>query len=403
MEASKRKENVEAAAAPAIPPKPATLSRASSADEQGPGLLRAALAAVDGDASLAGSAAGGGGGGGARTIHVRTLPVTGLRVIDPVVRRPGEFAGIKSDLDEFGFAVVGGVLTEAERTAFMDAFWAAASLRCPALDRNDPATWTPENTEWRGTYGAGQYKHYGMAQEAHVWIVRQNAVIRRVFEQAVFGGDECVVSLDGCAALFAPCVSKLKLHVDLVPGIAGHNFGSVQASYNLFPVQTNAEGKAGAGFVCVPGSHKGYADRWAARLAKSGFAKPKKHWFLIEDDSEMQQQAALVLSPANSLVLWKSETAHKNHGGDFTVADLGGRMCRLTQFVCWQRKADRTPAVRAKKIQIVKDGACGNHWAALGTRVAIKPFPPWGHHPIPVIVPDFGGGDDLPENIASIL
>ena len=40
---------------------------------------------------------------------------------------------------------------------------------------------------------------------------------------------------------------------------------------------------------------------------------------------------------------------------------------------------------------------------SLGTRVAIKPFPPWGHHPIPVIVPDFGGGDDLPENIASIL
>ena len=117
MEASKRKENVEAAAAPAIPPNPAPLSRASSADEQGRGLPRAALAAVDGDASLAGSAAGGGGGGGARTIHVRTLPVTGLRVIDPVVRRPDEFAGIKSDLDEFGFAVVGGVLTEAERTA----------------------------------------------------------------------------------------------------------------------------------------------------------------------------------------------------------------------------------------------------------------------------------------------
>ena len=43
-------------------------------------------------------------------------------------------------------------------------------------------------------------------------------------------------------------------------------------------------------------------DRWAARLAKSGFAKPKKHWFLIADASEMQQQAALVLSPAHSLV-----------------------------------------------------------------------------------------------------
>jgi hypothetical protein len=66
---------------------------------------------------------------------------------------------------------------------------------------------------------------------------------------------------------------------------------------------------------------------------------------------------------------------------------LGDRLCRLTQFVAFQPKRHRTEKVRQKKIQNVRDGVCGNHWAALGQREPIKPFPAWGNHPVKVKKP----------------
>lgn len=163
-----------------------------------------------------------------------------------------------------------------------------------------------------GSYGAGQFKYYGMAQEKHCWLIRTNKLIRQVFENAVYDGDDCCVSLDGCAALFGPTKSALKLHVDLVPGIPGYDFGSVQGAYNLYGVGVDAEtGKAGAGFMCVPGSHKTYMDRWAEVSSKIKFAIPKKHWLVLDEDSPLQGSEVLVLSPPNSLIIWKSELLHK--------------------------------------------------------------------------------------------
>eukprot|EP00388_Colpodella_angusta_P047200 GDKK01071985.1.p2 GENE.GDKK01071985.1~~GDKK01071985.1.p2 ORF type:complete len:108 (+),score=6.31 GDKK01071985.1:207-530(+) len=102
-----------------------------------------------------------------------------------------------------------------------------------------------------------------MAQEAHCWVLRKSAVVRSIFENGVYGKDgkeECCVSLDGCAALFEPVTSGLKLHVDIVPGMEGWDWGSVQASYSLYPVEVNAEcTKATGGFVCVVGSHLQYS------------------------------------------------------------------------------------------------------------------------------------------------
>lgn len=163
-----------------------------------------------------------------------------------------------------------------------------------------------------GSYGAGQFKYYGMAQEKHCWLIRTNKLIRRVFQNTIYDGDECCVSLDGCAALFGPTKSTMKLHVDLVPGLPGYDFGSVQGAYNLYGVGVDTEtGKASAGFMCVPGSHKTYMDRWTEVSSKPNFTLPKKHWLVLDDDSPLQGSEVLVLSPPNSLVIWRSELLHK--------------------------------------------------------------------------------------------
>jgi hypothetical protein len=202
-----------------------------------------------------------------------------------------------------------------------------------------------------------------MAQEKHCWLIRQNKKIQQIFERGVYGhlpvltsvavpsssppstehsdetnqtdpaipdGEPCCVSLDGCAALFHPTVSQLELHVDLVPTLEGFDYGSVQGAYNLYPVtvssQTEAETrgmrKATGGFVCVVGSHVAYSQLWDERQKKKGFVAPKKHWHVLEPDSPFQAQASIVLSPANSLVLWRSDLLHKNYGGDYTTEDL---------------------------------------------------------------------------------
>merc|ERR1719487_482421 len=318
----------------------------------------------------------------------------------PRVRDADDYASIQQDLDEHGVAVVGNILTPTEQESFQENFWEAITKRCHELKRDDQTTWTPENYSWKGNYGAGQYKHYGMAQEKHCWSIRKNAKIRGIFEQAVFRGEECCVSLDGAAALFEPTESKLELHVDLVPNLPGADFGSVQGAYNLFEVAT-AGTRTGAGFMCVPGSHKEYHALWEAAQSLPGFKHPSKHWMLLDPASPLQCRAVKVITPANSLILWKSELQHKNYGGDFTVSELG-RMCCLVQFIAWQPKRYRSEAVRQKKIQCVKDGVCTSHWAALCQRSPIKPFPPWGKHKIPCQLP-FNPKEALPKDIEELL
>lgn len=310
-----------------------------------------------------------------------------MKVYSPTPLECTDYEGIRKALQEDGVAVVQGILNQEEQGLFLDYFWEAAMKRQKKLKRDDPSSWIEENTDWLGTYGAGQYKHYGMAQEKHCWLIRRNKVIRDIFEKGVYATsdgtpEECCVSLDGCAAIFRPTVSNLAMHVDLVPDLPGSDWDSVQCAYNLYEVKADkATGKANAGFVCVVGSHRLYESMWADRRADKNFSWPKKHWHKLEDDSALQQEGSIITSPANSLVLWRSDLLHKNYGGDFTAAELGSdlepRLPRLTQFVTFSPKKFRTDEVLERKAKAVVDGCCNNHWAGLAFRVPIVPFPAW--------------------------
>lgn len=358
-------------------------------------------------------------------------------VFSPPVRLPTDYALIKQDLQDLGLCVVGEILSPSEQTEFYSLFWTAVSKRRPALVESNQDSWIPDNYEWKGNYGAGQYKHYGMAQEDHCWHIRKNKTIRNIFEKGVYDNEECCVSLDGAAALFQSTVSTLELHVDLAPHLQGFEFGSVQGAYNLYEViaeglptrgdaashssrnitnttelcefvqslalpQPNKTARYSCGFVCVPGSHVLYQKLWDEEAARPKFKAPKLHRVVLGTESPLQNQAVLITSPANSLVLWRSELQHKNYGGDFSLAELG-HMCRLTQFVAWQPKKYRSESVLAKKIKNVYDGCSGNHWAALSTRVSIKPFPPWGTHVVHTVLPFDETKRPIPEDILNIL
>jgi hypothetical protein len=122
----------------------------------------------------------------AATLVLRDGVSARIELLYPRVRCHDDIAGIKGDMADLGFAVIESILTADEVEAFQAAFWRAVTSRCPSLKRDDRSTWTSENCEWKGTFGAGQYKHYGMAQEEHCWLIRRNPTIRRVFEEAVY-------------------------------------------------------------------------------------------------------------------------------------------------------------------------------------------------------------------------
>jgi hypothetical protein len=97
------------------------------------------------------------------TLHIYNLSTSpidmnDLKIYSPTPLAPTDYSGISKALAENGVAVVTDILQEREKKQFLDSFWEAVMRRRKALQRDDPSTWTADNTDWYGTFGAGQYK-----------------------------------------------------------------------------------------------------------------------------------------------------------------------------------------------------------------------------------------------------
>ena len=210
-----------------------------------------------------------------------TPKTRGLHVIAPSPLSCHDTKAVRERLDTDGFCVVKDILTDAEQREFRGKFFDALRKRHPAIRMENMDTWSKDNVSWHGTAGFGVFKHYGMAQEGHAWVVRQNPRIRAVFEKGVFK-EECVVSLDGTCALFHAEKSKLELHVDIVKNLPGAEMHPVQGSYTLWGSEVRGD-RLSAGFVVVPRSHQLFDETWAAREQLEGFKRPAKHFHEMYD------------------------------------------------------------------------------------------------------------------------
>jgi hypothetical protein len=81
-----------------------------------------------------------------------------LKIHSPTPLAKDDFAGIKLALHEDGVCVIADILDQEAQDAFLNMFWDSLEKRKPELSRYDSATWTEANTDWYGTFGAGQYK-----------------------------------------------------------------------------------------------------------------------------------------------------------------------------------------------------------------------------------------------------
>lgn len=150
-----------------------------------------------------------------------------------------------SDLDEKGYAVVPGVLTDAECDSVLEKMKSFIA----GLGRN-----IEERNDLSNIHGI--YQHYGVGQSAAVWEVRTNPAVARPFEE-IYGTNDLLVSFDGfCLMLPTRRFQKGKywLHMDQSAKATGRQ--CIQGYVNLFDSSTDRTGS----LLVLPGSHLKFAD-----------------------------------------------------------------------------------------------------------------------------------------------
>lgn len=220
-------------------------------------------------------------------------------------------------LEEYGVAVLFGVLDEAECTAMRDGAWATAEFLLKnaevPLRRDDPSTHA--STRLLQPHHGGLFQWHRWAHAQYVWDVRANRKCMAPF-QHIFGEEDLVVSYDGInfGTGYSEYCGHHKLHID--QDFREKNVGQfrcVQSWVTSEPVNIGD-----ATFRCLPKSHLLHGEFAGVFGIDSRHAKPD--WHVLAKKSPTPQLKwyteehglvdTCITCPAGSMVLWDSRTVH---------------------------------------------------------------------------------------------
>ena len=225
----------------------------------------------------------------------------------------------KNYLYNEGYVVLDDILTENQQVDLFTTFKNDLKQVSPNFDFDNKETWTIENTPIM--FGKGMALYNGLGQSDFMWKLRTHKNIQYPF-QTLFGTQHLVSSLDGFS-LFVSDKQKPKswLHIDQNPL---NNAYSVQAAYNLFPVESDD-----AGFVVVPKSHKTFKP----------IPRNKADWIVVDQDL-FNPKALKLLIPKNCLTIWNSRLVHANSGIVKTKnTAVNEKINRLTAYITFLPKS----------------------------------------------------------------
>lgn len=254
---------------------------------------------------------------------------------------------IKSELEEKGYVVIPDVLSleevESAKAEFFD--WKEAS---------------GAKTEIHGIF-----KHYGVGNTRHAWMIRTNPKVQQVFadlwETTI---DNLIVSQDGSCWIPKECKTKDKIwtHTDQGPVVEG-----VQCYQGFVALTDNSE----RSLVVFEGSHKLHKEYFDTHEVKD----KKSNWQLLEHDylKGLEDKRKVLEVKAGSLVLWESRVFHQNQYGKAESEE------RLVQYVCYMPKDHKknTKAQQKKREEYHKTGRTTTHWP-VGIRVNPQQPRTWG-------------------------
>lgn len=245
---------------------------------------------------------------------------------------------IQADLDENGFSVVRGVLSQAEVAEIYAEFhhWREST---PQLQALHPII-SPH----------GIYKLGGVGQTRHAWLTRTNPALLSLMKQ-LYKCDELVASFDGMC--YIPPTERKRdnvwTHTDQSPFMKGEQ--GLQSFVSLTANKTRT-------FVAYAGSHLLHEPYFAARV--DGDPKWKKNFLFIEPEflESIKHTRVEIETQPGDLVLWDSRTFHQNQYGPDAEE-------RVVQYVAYMPKDDprNTPAMKRKRQEYFEDGRTTTHRA----------------------------------------
>jgi len=284
----------------------------------------------------------------------------------------GDAERMRKIFEEKGFVVIANVLSLDTTKEVKSLIWdyvegaSAVKKRGIGLNREDPASWTPE--AWPDVLEGGVFLSFGVGQSRACWKVRTLPNVHRVFRDFWRTEGGLLTSFDSLLLWRrGERTEKGWFHVDQNPSVR-RGFANVQGLVNLVKV---VEGRGGN--VLVPGSHKMF-DKW--RESKIYRDKIKEvdgdDWMEISgDDVQKAGGGVMVEMNPGDLLLWDSRTIHCSNGEDETVERGGGgevtvdggEVTRAAVLVTMYPEERVGEDVRKRRREGVERGATGTHWA----------------------------------------
>jgi hypothetical protein len=244
-------------------------------------------------------------------------------------------------LAEYGYAVIQNVLNDHEIKQGFKLFYKDWKHVSPNFDFENISTWTTDNSPMM--WGKGMIYANGLGQSDFQWYLRTRDNIKNIWKK-IHKTDDLVTSFDGFS-VFLDKRQKPKqwLHVDQGNS---EKMLSIQGAYNFLKVS-----ELDAGFIIVPNSHKTFKHE----------TKKKGDFIKLKDDNPHVQNAVKLIIPPNCFVLWNSKTVHASTGMDSKIKK--SELNRLTSYITFFPKKDRSIEIFEKRIQGYKNGHNCSHWA----------------------------------------
>ncbi len=267
-------------------------------------------------------------------------------------------------LEKYGVAIIPNVIDEDECKNMISGMWdffehITQEWEKP-INRND-------DTTWREFYKlfpnhAMLIQHWGVGHAQVSWDLRQKEKIVDIFAHFwECNKNELLTSFDGLSFNFPPEKTKRGW-------FRGHTWYHCDQSFvekrrQFECVQSWVTGEdvedGDATLTVYEGSHK-----LQKEFAEKFNVTEKKDWYKLSDQEELFYinkgcERVHIKCPKGSMVFWDSRTIHC---GAEPRRDRKNEKFRAVVYLCYQPRAQITPALLRKKIKAFNDLRTTNHW-----------------------------------------
>lgn len=238
----------------------------------------------------------------------------------------------KSDLEEFGYAIVPNILTAEELRTATECFH----------------NWLDANPDLKSNHSKmnphGIFKHHEVGHQRHAWYIRTRKAVQEVFK-TLWQTDDLVVSFDGSCYIDKDLAKSDNIwtHTDQAPNKVGVH------CYQAFVSLTSNKERT---LVVYEASHKLHEQYMKERNLTDA-----KNWLKIDVQylEKIRDTKRVLEVEAGSLVLWDSRTFHQNQYG------RPGEE-RIVQYVSYLPKDKRSKAMKDKRVKYLLERRTTSHW-----------------------------------------